>query len=205
MKKTIICNIPMKEDVTNIAYKSDDRSLPTSEKPYRYPINSLLSQTVTQEDELKVVLLVKKDEEKFYEINAEYCRKEIEEVCKETGAKAEFVTIDTAFSQAKENHEELLGKIVDEIEVGAHVMADITYGPKDLPIVVFYALNFAENFLDCKIDNIVYSQATYKDNIVVSARICDMIPLYCLGSVTNIVNEKDPQKARQILKTLLSM
>ena len=52
MKKLIICNIPMREHVANTVYTSDDMSLPVSEKPYRYPINSLLSQTTNADDEL---------------------------------------------------------------------------------------------------------------------------------------------------------
>ncbi len=205
MKKTIICSIPMKEDVAEIVCRSEDRSLPVSDKPYRYPVNSFLSQTVTKEDELKYILLIKDDGKPYYKKNAEYCRNEIEKICKDTGAKAEFSEIVSTFSQEKDNHEQLMSRIVDEIEFGAHIMTDITYGPKDLPIVVFYALSFAEKFLKCSIDNIVYGQAEYEDNKVVDSRICDMIPLYCLNSVTNIINEEDPQKARQILKTLLSM
>ena len=40
MKKIIICSIPMREHVANTVYSSEDRSLPVSDKPYRYPINS---------------------------------------------------------------------------------------------------------------------------------------------------------------------
>ena len=37
-------------------------------------------------------------------------------------------------------------KIVDEIEDNSHILCDITYGPKDLPIVLFSVLNFAEKY-----------------------------------------------------------
>ena len=205
MKKIIICNIPMRKYIANTVYTSYDMSLPVSENPYRYPINSLLSQTVNGEDELKIILLIKKDGNAFYEKNTADYRQEVEEICTSSGAKAEFIPIDTAFSQEKENHEQLMGRLVDEIETGAHIMADITYGPKDLPIVIFSALNFAEKFLKCEIDNIVYGQATFKDDKVVGSAICDMIPLYCLSSVTNTIKCDDPQKARQMLRALLSI
>lgn len=55
----------MREYVANTVYSSEDRSLPVSDKPYRYPINSLLSQTVNAEDELKIILLIKKDGKRF--------------------------------------------------------------------------------------------------------------------------------------------
>lgn len=205
MKKIIICNIPMREYIANTVYSSDDRSLPVSDKPYRYPINSLLSQTVNAEDELKIILLIKKDGNTFYEKNTADYKQEIEDICRTTGAKAEFVSIDTAFSQEKENHEQLMKRLVDEIDTGAHIMVDITYGPKDLPIVIFTALNFAEKFLKCEIDNIVYGQAAFKDDKVVGSTICDMIPLYCLSSVTNTIKCDEPEKARQMLGSLLEL
>lgn len=205
MKKIVICNIPMREHVAKTIYKSEDKSLPTSEKPYRYPINSFLAQTVEYEDDLKIILLIKNDGNPFYEKNTEDFKQEIYEICENKGAKAEFVSIDTAFSQDKENHEQLMGRLIDEIETGAHVLVDITYGPKDLPIVIFSALNFAEKFLKCEIDNIVYGQATFEGDKVVGSVICDMIPLYCLSSVTNTIKCDDPQKARQMLKSLLAI
>ena len=203
MKKIIICNIPMREYVANTVYLSEDRSLPVSDKPYRYPINSLLSQIVKAEDELKIILLIKKDRNLFYEKNTADYKHEIEEICANTGARVEIVLIDTVFSQDKEKHEQLMGKLIDEIDIDSHIMADITYGPKDLPIVIFSALSFSEKFLKCDIDNIVYGQADFKNDKIVGSIICDMIPLYCLSSVTNTIKCDDPQKARQMLKSLL--
>ncbi len=205
MKKICICNIPMREHVAKIVYSSKDKTLPVSEKPYRYPINSFLTQTIDDGDDLKIILLIKKDGNKFYKKNTEDYKKEIEDICENKGAKVEFVHIDTAFSQDKENHEQLMGKLIDEIEIGAHILVDITYGPKDLPIVIFAALNFAEKFLKCEIDNIVYGQAVFEGNKVVESEICDMIPLYCLSSVTNTIKCDDPKRARQMLKSLLSI
>lgn len=205
MKKIIICSIPMREYVANTVYSSEDKSLPVSDQAFRYPVNSFLSQISKKDDELKAILLVKKDENSYYKKNTEDFKEEIERICAEAGAKAEFVIIDTAFTQEKETHEQLMGSLVDEIDEGIHILADITYGPKDLPIVIFSALSFAEKFLKCEVDNIVYGQAEFKDNKVTGSTICDMIPLYCLSSVTNTIRCGDPQKARQMLKSLLSL
>lgn len=205
MKKIVICNIPMRENVAKTVYASTDNSLPVSENPYKYPINSFLAETAGNGDDLKIILLIKKDGNAFYEKNTADYKQEIEEVCLNRGARAEFVQIDTAFSQNKENHEQLMGRLIDEIETEAHVLVDITYGPKDLPIVIFSALNFAEKFLKCEIDNIVYGQAAFEGDKVVGSVICDMIPLYCLSSVTNTIKCDDPPKARQMLKSLLSI
>lgn len=205
MKKTIICNIPMREYVASTVYSSDDASLPVSDKSFRHPINSFLSQTVDAEDELKIILLIKKDGNSFYEKNTEDFKQEIESIRSETGVNVEYAIIDTAFTQERETHEQLMVSIINEIDDNSHILTDITYGPKDVPVVIFTALGFAEKFLNCQIDNILYGQAEFKDNTVVGSRICDMTPLYYLSSVTNTVRCDDPKKARQMLKSLLSI
>ena len=194
----------MKKDVEQTVYTSDDGSLPVSDRPVRYCINAFLEKTLKPDDELKVLLLVKKSDYSFYEQNVQNFIDELKE-SNNCGAKTDFVTIDTDFSEDRSVHEQLMSRIVDEIDPETHVLADITYGPKDLAIVVFAALNFAEKFLRCEIDNIVYGRADFDDGRVLNTKICDMIPLYALSSVTNAVYSVGPEKAKQMLKNLLSI
>ena len=150
-------------------------------------------------------MLVKKDEFGQYKKNISGCIEELVTAAEVTGAKFEYTIIDTDFEETKVTQDRLLLSIVDELEEKAHIIADITYGPKDLPIVLFTAMNFAEKFFDCEIDNIVYGQATFADGNVTNTKIRDMIPLYYLNSVTNTVQCSDPIKAKQMLKSLLSI
>lgn len=205
MKKTVICNIPMKERVDLSVYASDDQSLPVSGKAVRYPINSFLAETMTQDDEIKVILLVKKDQYGHYEKNTANFRAELNSINGAIGATLDIIIIDTEFEETKATHELLLGQIIDCLDAGAHILADVTYGPKDLLVVLFIALNFAENFLECSIDNIVYGQASFVDGQAVDTKICDMAPLYCLSSITNTIHCSTPDKAKNMLKALLSL
>lgn len=205
MKKILICSIPMREHVAKTVYASNDRSLPTSEKPFCHPILSFLEKTARPDDELKTILLIKKDRSEFYKRNIDEFKAEMDDVLKTTGATAEYVTIDTDFSEDKRTHEMLMGALVDEVDAGTHILADITYGPKDVPVIIFAALSFAENFLGCEVENIVYGQAKFKNNEVVSSRLCDMSPLYFLSSVANTIQCDDPAKAKQMLRTLISL
>lgn len=204
MKKIVICNIPMKENVDKSVYTSNDLSLPASSRAVRFPINAFLEETMKQDDELKFVLLTKNDEYSYARKNAEDFISEIDEINKNIGAKLEFVTIDTVFSQELSIHGELMAKIVDQIDVDSHILADITYGSKDMPIVLFSAMEFAERFLRCEIDNIIYGQANFEKGNAVNTKICDMISLYGLNIVTGAIHCDEPEKARQMLKALLS-
>ncbi len=204
MRKIVICNIPMKERIDQTVYSSDDKSLPVADWKVRYPINAFLKETLKPYDELKVLLLVKKDIYTHYKKNTEEFLAELKEA-NTVGAVINHTIIDTDFEESRAVHEQLMGKIVDELDTGSHVLVDTTYGPKDLPIVIFAALNFAEKFLDCTIDNIIYGQASFINGKAVDTKICDMIPLYCLSSITNTIHCNDSVHARTMLKNLLSL
>lgn len=205
MKKTVICNIPMKEKVDQVVYSSNDKSLPVSEKKVRYPICAFLEMTMSPDDDLKVILLVKKDNYDYYMRNIEYFKQELSEANDGIGASISYCVIGTDFTETRSVHEQLMGRIVDELDVDSHILVDITYGPKDLPVVIFSTLNFAEKFLDCTVDNIVYGQASFVNGKAVDTKICDMIPLYCLGAITDTIHCSDSDKAKAMLKTLLSL
>lgn len=204
MKKTLICCIPMKENVDSSVYTSGDRSLPVSDRAVRYPINAFLEKTLRGGEELKVLLLTKMDRFSHSEQNIKYFKSELETVAGSC-SKIEYCVIDTAFAQTQAVYERLMGRIVDGLETGSHILVDTTYGPKDLPIIVFTALNFAEKFLTCTIENILYGQASFVDGHVVDTKICDMAPLYYLSTATGLIRCNEPDKARVMLKSFLSL
>ena len=121
------------------------------------------------------------------------------------GANIVYKIIETDYSEEQFVHEKLMSDIIDELDENVHIQCDITYGPKDLPIVLFSALNFAEKFLHCDIDNILYGKVTFVDGKPMDTKLCDMVPLYYLNSVTNTIRCDDSQKARKMLKDLLSL
>lgn len=205
MKKILFCNIPMKANVDKCVYTSEDFSIPVSDTPVTYPVNAFFEKTLKADDEVKAILLVKKDEFGNYKKNVTACIEELMSAAEKSGAKVEYKIIDTDFNEMQSTHDKLLLDIVDEFEEKSHITADITFGPKDLPIVLFTALNFGEKFFECEIDNIVYGQASFVEGKAVNTKICDMIPLYYLNSVTNTVNCDSPDKAKEMLKALLSM
>ncbi len=205
MKRVLICNIPMKKEINKGVYSSSDASLPTSGEEFYYPVNSMFSQTLKSEEEIKVLLIVKKDINDYYKDNVKRFEDELNCVCESAGAKAEYVIIESDFSQDKDVHENLISDLVDEIEIGSKIVVDMTFGPKDLPVILFTVLGFAEKFLECEIDNIVYGKAEFVENKVVSQSICDMAPLFYLSSVANTIHCDNPEKAKGMLKNLLSL
>lgn len=195
----------MKKDMQPSGYSSNDKSIPTSSKEVYYPINAFLEKTLQEDEAIQCILLVKKDSYGNYIKNLELFRSELVAINKGIGAQIEYVVVDTEFSEKRVVHEQLMGKLVEALDIGSHILVDMTYGPKDLPIVVFTALNFAEKFLECQIDNILYGKADFVDGKAINTEICDMSPLYYLSSVTNTIHCADPAKAKVMLKSLLSL
>ena len=188
---------------TNIKY------LPVSEQCYLYPINSFLSETVKRDDELKVILIVQKDNKDCWQENLECFKKELNEIAEKNGANVDYTPlIESNFNQEKATHEQLIMDLVDRIETNSHIMVDITYGSKSLPIILFTVLNFATSHLSCEVDNIVYGQASSdKDNKLIkdSTKLFDMIPLYYLSFLPQAIqyNGNNPAKVKDILRSLI--
>lgn len=204
MRQTIIIAVPMKEHLDQSVYRSEDKSLPTSDKPVFYPINSYLDHALKDGDRLKVLLLLRQGTHCHSEKNAELYREELAGVIGERDVSVEYAAINTDFAQSRAIHTQLMGTLVDHLEDGAHILVDTTYGPKDQPIIIFAALGFAEKFLRCKAGHIFYGQAEFVNGHVTDTRLCDLSPLYGLSSVTGLIHCDQPGKARNMLKMLLS-
>ena len=195
----------MKENVDASVYESDTSYLLISKRKMRYPINALLEGMLKEGDELKVILLLKRDEFGYSEKNKMDFIEEFSLARKVCQGKVEIVEVNTDFLQKREIYEQLVGLLVDEIADESHVLADITYGPKDLPILIFTVLQFAEKFLKCEIDGIFYGQASFFQGHAVNTKICDMSALYYLSSISNLIQCEDSEKARKMLKLLLAL
>jgi len=205
MKKTVICNIPFLKNLTPQVYVSEDASLPSSEEPYCYPINAYFEKVLTPEDELNIIMLTKVEPFGNFKNNMELFMEETKKVCAMTGARCAFQEVRTEFSEDVETHKLLLSGLIDALEPDSSIICDITFGSKDVPILVFNALTFAEKFLGCEIENILYGQAIFKDHEIVSAHLRDLSSLYYLNGVTESLPQVEAGKAKELFKAMLSL
>ena len=205
MKKILIYSIPMQVK-QKCVYENGVRNAELSSEAFYYPINSYLAKNLKAEDDLKVILLVKRDGLEREIAAEELCKQELNQINQSIGAHLEYKTISTKFEQTKQVYDNLFNTLIDEIEDESTILWDITFGPKDEPLVVFSALNFAEKFLDCEIEHIFYAQALFdENNKIISTKLVTMDSLFKLQSLVNEVKTNDPRKARHLLKLLVSL
>lgn len=209
MKKIVICNIPMRDDTEECVYKSDDKALPTSDKAVVYPICAYFEKALASGDELKVLLLAKTGEKSHYEKNIGIFKEELASAIGDREVSVEYKVIATDFSGENDVFEELMIRLVDEIDVGSEIFADITYGPKDLPITVFSALTFAEKRLECEIEHIIYGKADFAwvdgKKKPVNTELWDMVALFYLTNVASSVPAVNPEQAKRLLKSMFTV
>ena len=210
MKRIVFVDIPMKKKLDKHLYAAECGSSVTYDREVIFPINAVLAGTINKDEDIKVVLLKKLDAEGNSDIHSGEFMKELNSINRDIGARISYEIVDTPFEETREIHESLLRRMIAQIENGAAVYADITYGPKPLPIILFCVLNFAEKFFNCDIKNIVYGKVdfitlpdgnTRTENPV----LFDVTPLYYLNSVINAIECKSSEEALKMLDALLAL
>ncbi len=203
MRKIIICSVAMRESVTPLVYRPDDKSLCISEQPVTYPILSCLHGLLSPNDSVKVVLLCKCDPNGNYLRNVGRFKKEFSEQCGDIVADPEYRILNTEFDEDKTETEKVLSKLVAECEDGAEIISDTTYGSKTMPVVLLAALSFAVKHLNCKVRHVFYGQVYFQNENPTNPRLCDLSYLIYLNSLIYTLRCDSPQKARKALDLLL--
>ncbi len=204
-KQVILCCCNMGATKGKTKYEVADNTMNVSDQKFRYPLNAYLQKNIAAGEEAKIVLIAQKDSLSRYEQNVVDFTNEVNDINKSIGAKIEIKVLVADFSFEKVAHHDLLDAIVDEIEEDSVITADITYGPKDVPIVTFAALNFAEKYLNCEVNRILYGKADLNEFGKPVNNIWDLSTTYYINSISNKINCDDPKKARTVLKKLLSI
>ncbi len=210
--KIIFSDLPMKKELNSFKYTTDGNLSLEYDGEVIFPINAVLAKTMKKGEKVRVILLSKMDPEGNSSINAGHFQKELNNINKNIGAVIEYVILSTPFKEVRDVQETLLRDIISKLEHGAEIYADITYGPKSLPIIVFTALNFAEKFFSADIKNIIYGKVDFVDDGSETGKthpidpvMYDLTPLYYLNNVINVMEYKTSEEALKALEILLEM
>ena len=195
----------MKEDLKAVCYKGSGNACSQYDKPVVYPINAILAEKLTKNDEVKAVLIKTNSENPSVENNTEIFKSELNEINKTIGAKIVYKTISSDYKEAKENHEKRIMAILEEMEEGAELYGDITFGPRTIPMVMLCAFAFAEKFYDADIKKIVYGKVEWINKEPTNPELFDVTSLHYLNSFTYSMQSESAEKAMTSLKTFFSL
>lgn len=203
MKKIVFATLPLKGGMEKRKYPVDGNALIECEEPIYYAVNSAVASSLKKDDEIKVILLETKGGENAGEENAKLFMDELNSFNK-VGAKISNKNFKTAFDPSKTNFQFMFRNLIKELEEGAEIYADVTWGPKPLAFLLLTVIQFAEKFFDCQVGNIVYSKVEFFGGKIKegSEMIYDITPLYLLNSFTNTIESSTGEKAIKAVESL---
>ena len=203
MKKTVFVTLMMADDMHKRHYPVDGNSFIEYSGEVYYAINAVLAKNLKADDDIKIVLIETKAGDESGSKNAQLFMNELNEINK-CGASITYEVIPSSFLETKDNFKGLYKKLLKTLENEAEISADITFGPKALPLMIFAAMQFAEKFFDCSIGNVIYLKSEFKNGKVNenSQIICDYTPLYMLNSFTNTIESSSGERAIAAIEAL---
>lgn len=206
MKKIVFCDIPMKKKLDSMNYYGTGNVNSSYNKPVIYPINAILAENLKKNDDVKIVLLRTLDKAGNSGINSGLFIQELDEINAGIGAKISYETLDSDFIETKNNHETRLKAMLDKIDENCQIYADITFGPKPLPMILMCVLSFAEKFLNCDVKTVIYGKVNFDDNNKAgSPELYDVTSLYYLNNLTNSMVASDGNEASNNLDEFFSL
>jgi hypothetical protein len=195
----------MKEAGKPSKYKASGNSTIEFDGEVIFPINGVLARTLSKNDDVKVVLLKKDDINGNSDRNVGEFMRELNLINKDVGAIIDYKVLSIPHDESREIQEKLLKDMVNEFTDDTVVYADITYGTKSLPIIVFSVLNIAEKFFKADIRNIVYGKVDFDENgNPINPELFDMTPLFYLNSIANTIECNDSNQAKKLLDSILT-
>lgn len=205
MKKIVFASIPM-QSVEPVVYKSKENKAIEYDKPVRFPINALLAKTMNKGEKIKVVRIL--TDGKFTKENADYQKKELDEINNKIDAEITYLEVSENFKETSNVLQSRFKQLVNVLEDDCKIYADMTYGPKTLTPVLFYVLGFAEHFFNADIKNIVYGKIIFNENKKVqedTAELFDVTSLFYLNSLTSVMKAPNGKAALKILDDFFAL
>jgi hypothetical protein len=204
--KLIISTIPMKSEVYRHHYPVNGNRGIEYEGEVLFPVNAVLAKTLKKGERGKVVFLSTSGGGDNHSAgNMEKFRAELDALNNGIGARLSYEVIETPFDPQKEVFEQLIGSLVSRLGQKAQIIADITFGIKPLPMILFCALNFAEKFYSATVEHIIYGKVEFTGGKTLNPMIYDLTPLYYLNKLIGSMECKTAASAVELLNEFFAM
>ena len=205
--KLIITTVPMKKDISRLHYPVVGNSVIEYNKKVFFPVNAVLAKTMQKGERGKILFLsTSGGEENYSKDNIKKFKDELVKINSGIEADLSWETIDIPFNPQNEVFERLISGIISKVEKGCQIIADITYGIKPLPMILFCALQFAEKFCNAAISNIVYGKAEFnRQNKPENPGLYDIASLFYLNKLICAMECESGETASKILNDFFKM
>jgi hypothetical protein len=211
--KIVFCTLPISRELIKGPGKVEGNPLIQYDGEVAFAVNAVLARTLKKDERAKIVLLSTHDADGNYIKYRNEFMMELHEINNSIGAKIlgpDF--IEMPFKETKEMFSETLRQIISCCKDNAEIIADVTFGPKLLPVILFYALRFSEKFFNTNIKYIVYRKIDFRkpnpENPELKPEapvIFDVTSFYYLNSLSEVMECESSSDAVKMLNTLLDV
>ena len=209
MKKIVIATLPLAKGNETTHYTPKGNFVRDYPHRVHYSCNAFLAQTLTKDDQVKLILIKTSGGANAGDENAEIFVNELNEINANCGATIEKpVIIEADFEPDKNQFHKIFLQLVKELDYKAKIYADLTFGHKAYPVLLMTVLQFAEKYYNADIANIIYGKVEFVERNVIDqnkSALYDLSPLYGLSSLSNVMQASTAEKAIQAIDTFFTM
>jgi len=207
--KTVIITVPMKpfREVEAMQYPMDGNKSIEYEKPVRCPVNGILAKTLQKDEQVTVIYILTAGENSECERNKKAYIEELENINREIGAVLSHDSIEIDFEPTKKTYNKLITDLAEKIPDNAEIYADTTFGFKAIPLSLFCALRFVEEFRDAIVQYIVYGKVEFNKETGKPEKpmLYDITSLYYLFKLMGSMGASGAEDALETLKDFFAM
>jgi len=207
--KTVIITVPMKplHEVEAMQYPMDGNKAIEYEKPVRCPINGILAKTLEKGEKVQVIYILTAGENSECERNKNAYIEELEGINKEIGAVLNYDTVEIDFEPTKKTYNKLITDLAEKIQENAEIYVDTTFGFKAIPLSLFCALRFVEEFRDTVVQYIIYGKLEFNKETRKPEKpmLYDITSLYYLFKLMGSMGASNVEDALETLKDFFAM
>lgn len=195
----------MKQDITALHYPVDGNKTIEYADSVMFPVNGVLARTLQKDERINVIRLM--NTSGMSGENAKKMETELKNINKNIGASISFEDVIESFIEDKKTLESRFRQLITFLEPDTDIIADITYGQKTLPLVLFSVLAFAEKFFNADIKNIVYGKVEFENGEPKAGTqmLYDITPQYYLNNLVSAMEAPDGKSAVKIIDNFFTL
>ena len=194
MMKKYIFALPA-EKTEKCLYRSDEAELET-----RFPILLPLKATAEQGELVNITLIISENSPGT-SANFLNLMMELKALAEEVGFKYDLTEIRIAGEETPDKQKRVFEALIETLGDGDSIFADITFGHKAIPLIIFTALSFCYKLRQ----NAEIRSVFYADQSSGTPVIHDISTLFYMESVIHSVSQSVPDDPLPIIKRILNM
>jgi len=207
--KTVIITVPMlpPHEVKSFQYGVDGNKAIEYESSVHCPINGVLAKTLKKDEQVKVIYIITKGETSECEQNKMVFIEELENINKEIGTVLSYDSIEIDFEPTNKTYNKIIIDLAEKIPDNAEIFVDTTFGFKAIPLSLFCALRFVEEFREAVIQYIIYGKVEF-DKVTrerKNPKLYDITSLYYLFKLMGTMGASNAEDALETLKDFFAM